>query len=1544
MFAGAPDLRTYWQNILAGVDAVSEAGDRWARPYFDPGSTENDRIYTRKGGFLGEFTDFDPVEFGIMPTTVEAGDPDHFLALKLSRLALQDAGYGERSYDGENTGIILGRGTYVNRGYDTLFLHGQVIDQTLDLLRQFRPDLDQGALSEIRANLKSHLPAFTAEAVPSLVPNVMTGRIANRLNLMGPNYIVDAACASSLIAIELAVKELREGRCDMMLTGGVHTTTPPQLYMMFCLLNALSRSDLRPFDQAANGTLLGEGLGILVLKRAEDAVRDGDRIYAVIKGLGSSSDGRALGLLAPRQEGEVLALRRAYEESGVDPRTIGLIEAHGTGMPVGDRTEIQSIAAVFGARGDGLPVRALGSVKSMIGHCIPAAGVAGVIKTALALYHKILPPSLCAQVNPQLGIDETSAYVNNVTRPWIHGATGAPRRAGVNAFGFGGVNAHAILEEHVVEPGQEQVVHRAWPTELVAFAADTREDLHARARQLLDRCALQPSPPLSRIAADAASSAAGGYRLAFVCADAASLRKKLEFAIDALASEGEVRIPRRHGIYYCDPEHAAGRGTLAMLFPGEGGQYQHMLQDLCLYFPRVRAWFDLLDRVFADSDRQSPSTVLFPPPTGLSAEEARRLAEQLFTLDTGSPVVFIASLAIYRLLRECGVGADVMLGHSTGEGTALIASNTVRIPDDDALLAGMRQFDAAYRGFDSSDRIPRGALMTVGAMEADQLHALLAQFDGRIHLALDNCPNQMVVFGSKEDLEQASARIRESGGVCMPMPFDRAYHTPLFASVEGDLRALYESLEVGKGDVPVVSCTTAGRFPDEPGAIRDLAARMLFSEVRFRDAIESLYADGVRTFVEVGPGGNLTTFVRDTLNRRAHHALAANVAGKPGLQQFQTLLGQLFAAGFDVNFAPLYAQRGLAGGEPAAPRKSLPAGRRAPGLDMIMPGLSLDAELARKFGKAPAPAAAQPTVPVPAQETAPMTQSVLDQHFSLMQEFLAGQARMLEKLTGLGQDAPAAAGTAPQRPLSDAQSWPLLDTVEHRDEKTLHATRTYSLATDRFLVDHTLGGRLSRRDPALHALPVVPFTVSMEACAQAAQRLLGKEYRVRAVSDARGYRMLALDEGTLVVGATAARVADGPDGTVEVLVRLFQQPTAGAAGAGQGRHLVFEAHVHLARSFGTAPRPRAFDLGTPGEIHYTREMYYAHDILGDERYAPMFHGPCFHGVRELRQWGRHGIEADLVVTDLGMFFADRPSPAFQTDPALIDAAGQLIGFWVAERFGADLSFFPFRVHRYEQFAPVLPTGAAVRCRARIRLVSAGAGEAPGFEFLRGDGRRISRALETDDVPFNDRGKFYQCELTPARTHIEADFEFLDAQGNVLAVLDGWHDHYFSVPHHFYRCRVWPDSTFYSEALPNADEGVIVRRIVQPDSAFMGNHRGLWQRVLGHLLLTPGERVRFAALPGTAHDRSGWLLGRAAAKDAVRQWARQEYGLDLAPAEVEILDGPAGRISAQSPALADKGASPNIFLSESTSGIIAVLTTGEWQAGANIARRESQKLN
>ena len=626
IFPGAPDLDAFWQNIASGVDAVTDPpSDVWdVDVFYDPQATTNDRVYCKKGGFIGPHAQYDPLANGVMPLAVEGGEPDQWLALQVARAALADAGYGDDIPERRRTAVILGKGTYLNRGNLSVLQHGAIVDQTLAIVKRLHPEFTEADLQLVRRDLKRALPPFNADTAPGLIPNIIAGRIANRLDLMGPSYTLDAACASSLVAVEAAVHGLRSGEFDLAVVGGVHIATPAPVLMLFCQLGALSRQErIRPFDRSADGTILGGGLGMVVLKRRGDAERDGQRIYACVKGVGVASDGRGLSVMAPRPEGEVLALEKAYHAAGVSPRSVGLVEAHGTGTPVGDATEVAALSRVFGPRSEGEPWCGLGSVKSMIGHAMPAAGIAGLIKAALALHHKVLPPTLnVEQPNPELELEKTPFYINTETRPWIHGASGAPRRAGVNAFGFGGINAHAILEEHPASEASAAERHPVrWASEVFIVSAPSRAELVARARRLRDFVGARPDVDLKDLAYTLNVPLADEpRRLCVVAATAAELGQKLGRAIERLSDPRCKKIKEVHGVYFFEEPLKPGR-RMAFLFPGEGSQYVHMLADLCIHFPEVRKCFDLIDRVFASHSRNYvPSDYIFPRPAFSDAE------------------------------------------------------------------------------------------------------------------------------------------------------------------------------------------------------------------------------------------------------------------------------------------------------------------------------------------------------------------------------------------------------------------------------------------------------------------------------------------------------------------------------------------------------------------------------------------------------------------------------------------------------------------------------------------------------------------------------------------------------------------------------------------------------------------------------------------------------------------------------------------------------------------------------------------------------------
>ncbi|MGH8443702.1 MAG: polyketide synthase, partial [Solimonas sp.] len=405
LFPGAPGLARFWQNIVDGVDAIGEVpAGRWDASYYDPASTAIDRFYCKRGGFVDDYADFDPLPFGVMPKATEGVEPDQLLTLKVGYDALRDAGYANRPFARERTGVIMGRGNYVGAGVLRLEQHVRLLPQIERTLRDLFPDLGETAIAAARERLQREFSYYGPDVAAGLIPNLLASRLANRLDLHGPAYTVDAACASSLIAVEQACASLARGETDMMLAGGAHLTHDLTFWATFCQLGALSRSGtVRPLAENADGILAGEGVGVAVLKRLDDALADGDRVYAVIEGCGSASDGRSASLVAPSVGGQRIALEKAWSQAPFEREQIGLLEAHGTGTPTGDSIELQTVAEFFGPH-DGPAARpVIGSVKSMIGHAMPASGMASLIKTALAIHHGVLPPTLhCEQPHPRL--------------------------------------------------------------------------------------------------------------------------------------------------------------------------------------------------------------------------------------------------------------------------------------------------------------------------------------------------------------------------------------------------------------------------------------------------------------------------------------------------------------------------------------------------------------------------------------------------------------------------------------------------------------------------------------------------------------------------------------------------------------------------------------------------------------------------------------------------------------------------------------------------------------------------------------------------------------------------------------------------------------------------------------------------------------------------------------------------------------------------------------------------------------------------------------
>ncbi len=1063
VYPQADDIDIFWGNVLAKKDAVTESSDSWlgGGHIFDPESSDPSKIYTRRGGFLGDLSRFDARQFGTMPLSVSGAQPDQFIGLKIAHDALVDAGYTAGTHDHGATGVILGHAVHAHRGNTNGIQQVWVDGQTRELLTLLFPDLPPERLNAAMQIMQDRLPKISKESIPGLVPNILTGRICNRLDLMGPNYIIDAACSSSIIAVDLAISELRAGRADMMLAGGINTTTSPLVFAVFCSVDALSRDGrIRPFDTGANGTVLGEGAGIIVLKRLADAVKAEDRIYAVIKGVGQSSDGKSSGLMAPRLEGEVLAVRRAYAQTGIDPATIGLLEAHGTGIPLGDRTEVEALRTVFGPREGRLPSVPIGSVKSMIGHCIPASGSAGIIKMALSLDRKVIAPTLCDEVSAEIGLDGTPFHVATEVAPWIHSAA-HPRRAAINAFGFGGINAHMILEESPLGRGSDPTSAFMRPTEAAAMAgAGVGAGTDAETEQVYvfagaDRAAVLAAvsaygaedgagaaqATCARASWDAALDHQGPARLAIVATGRADLDKKIATVKAKLPALVGTSLQTRNGIHYEDaPLAGAGPesevGKVAFLFPGEMGQYPGMMKDAALAFPIVRDWFDFISSLTEGRRDIRLQDVIFPPATLVDDEGRALLDDLIHRVDYGSEMVFAADQAVFALLRAMEVRPDAMLGHSTGENAALVASGLLAMDRTDVghMIARM---NLIFAEIEASGAVPAGTLLNVAALDRQAFEAILAHHPDA-HFTMDNCPNQAIVFGPRGVIDALSREAVAQGAICTLLPISWGYHTTFVAPMAQAFGRLFEGLELASAKrstpdatLPVTpqatlySCGTAAPFPLTRAAFQETAVAQYTSRVRFTDAVNRLYADGVRVFVECGPNAVLSAFVRDILGDRPHLSVSADNRRRGMVSQMRHLAAQLFAAGVAIDARPVLMP--AESDDMARRRAARVRQRAAPLLSSDLPFLALDGDdlirvrdlvLGDRAPVAipvaapiavPAAAVATPS-PVPASNG---TAGVLG-HIGLMTQFLQGQERVVQQV--IASDAPASDPLARARP------------------------------------------------------------------------------------------------------------------------------------------------------------------------------------------------------------------------------------------------------------------------------------------------------------------------------------------------------------------------------------------------------------------------------------------------------------------------------------------------------------------------------------------------
>ncbi|WP_262284299.1 non-ribosomal peptide synthetase/type I polyketide synthase [Micromonospora sp. MA102] len=836
-FPGARTVDEYWHNIRTGVESVREfTVEEMLADGADPDRLD-DPAYVRAGSWLPGIDEFDAAFFGITPREAQTLDPQHRLLLECAWHALEHAGHDPAGHPGR-IGLFAGSGrsSYL---LDHLSSH---------------PEL-AGAIGEHQLSIGND-------------KDFLLSRVAYKLDLTGPAVTVATACSTSLVAVHLGRQSLLTGESDLVLAGGV-SIFPAQRRGYLYHDGGIYSPDghCRPFSADARGSIESSGVGIVALKRLEDAVADGDTVYAVIRGSAINNDGaRRTGYTAPGVAGQVEVVSSALATAGVDPRSVSYVEAHGTGTSLGDPIEVAALTEAFRRGTEERAFCALGSVKANIGHTDAAAGVAGLIKTVMALWSRTLPPTInVSRPNPAIDFAGSPFYLTDSARPWV---ADGPRRAGVSSFGMGGTNAHVVLEEPPATPVRATAGAAAGP-HLLVVSARTGEALDRQARQLRDWLAGRPDVDLADVAANLGRRQSMTHRRFLVAADRA----------DALAA---LDAPERQfsGV------HPGGRRPLVFAFPGHGAQHVAMGAGLHRAEPTYRAVVDECAELVRDDLGLDLRTLLCPAPDG-HAEAERLLARPRLV----QPALFVSEYALARSLLARGVTPDLMVGHSLGEYVAACLAGVFSLPDALRLVCARGAL---------VERTPAGAMLAVSLPEA----AVAELLDDRVSLAAVNAPELCVLSGDPEAVGALRERLTGEGVDCRPLRVARGYHSALLDPVLDEFAEHAGRVTLHEPERPYLSNLTGA--PVSPGQVTDPAywVRHMREPVRFAESA-ALLAEQDVVLAELGPGHALGGLAR-LAGLRPGQAVAAMRHPRSDADDLSTLLdavGRLWLAGAPVDWA-----------------------------------------------------------------------------------------------------------------------------------------------------------------------------------------------------------------------------------------------------------------------------------------------------------------------------------------------------------------------------------------------------------------------------------------------------------------------------------------------------------------------------------------------------------------------------------------------------------------------------------------------------------------
>jgi len=840
-FPGARTVEELWQNLRAGRESVT---------FFAPGELDTavdgkQPGYVAARGIVEDADKFDAGFFGETPRLADVTDPQQRVFLEVAWQALEDAGVVP-ARQGGRVGVFAGVG---NNTYQWSNLAS-------------RPDVSEavGAFQVMLGNEKDYVAT----------------RVAHKLNLQGPALSIHTACSTSLVAVCTAVRSLLDHECDVALAGGASITVPQRSGHVFSEGGMLSADGhTRSFDAEANGTVFSDGAGAVVCKRLREALADGDRIYAVIHGVATNNDGAdKASFTAPSVTGQTRVIAAAQAMAHFEPDTISYVETHGTATPLGDPIEIEALTQAFRTRTDKVGFCAVGSIKSNFGHLTAAAGVAGLIKTALALHHRELPPNLNFRTpNPHIDFAHSPFKVQTALQPWT--SAGRPRRAGVSSFGVGGTNAHVVLEEAPAAP----TPGASLPRHLLLLSAKTAPALDVATANLQRNLTEHPALPLADVAYTLQARRSGfAHRRFLVCRDAAD------------AAEGLAKLtPDVSGTRTVERQNP----EVAFLFPGQGAQHPDMARALYQDEPVVRGAIDTCAEILAPHLQRDLRALLFP-----QAGEREQAAALLQRTEYAQPALFTVEYALAELWRSWGVRPAAMLGHSVGEFVAACQAGVFSLHDALALVAARGRLMQAQ---------PAGSMLSVRAA-ASTIEPRLPEGIG---LAASNGPRLCVISGPVDAVAEFQKTLESERIACRLLQTSHAFHSAMMDPVVEPFAALVATLRLSPPQLPFISSVTGTWITAGEACDPRYWARHLRLPVRFAEGVAALWADPSRVLLEVGPRTMASTMARQAVKDPARQCAVATLGDDPGREADWTAvlraMGRLWTSGVDIDWEVLHA-------------------------------------------------------------------------------------------------------------------------------------------------------------------------------------------------------------------------------------------------------------------------------------------------------------------------------------------------------------------------------------------------------------------------------------------------------------------------------------------------------------------------------------------------------------------------------------------------------------------------------------------------------------